>query len=110
MTKPFTKTESLVTKLTSTVVLGTACASTFFKWTKSMVVFSKNPIHSVLYLVLTFFSIAGQYLLLNAQFLAVVHIVVYSGAIMVLFLFVLMLLNLNTDSEPQKSSWIKFAA
>ena len=75
-----------------------------------MVVFSKNPIHSVLYLVLTFFSIAGQYLLLNAQFLAVVHIVVYSGAIMVLFLFVLMLLNLNTEAEPQKSTWLKFAA
>jgi NADH-quinone oxidoreductase subunit J len=75
-----------------------------------MVVFSKNPIHSVLYLVLTFFSIAGQYLLLHAQFLAVVHVVVYSGAIMVLFLFVLMLLNLNADAEAQKSNWLKLAA
>lgn len=66
-------------------------------------VFSKNPVHSVLYLILTFFCIAGLYVLLNAQFLAVVHIIVYAGAIMVLFLFVLMLLNLNKDTEPQKS-------
>ena len=74
-----------------------------------MVVFSKNPIHSVLYLVLTFFAIADHYLLLNAQFLAVVHIVVYAGAIMVLFLFVVMLMNLNADSEPhQKNKWLLY--
>ena len=60
-----------------------------------MVVFSKNPVHSVLYLVITFFAIAGHYLLLNAQFLAAVHIIVYAGAIIVLFLSVIMLLNLN---------------
>ena len=52
-----------------------------------MVLLSKKPIHSVLYLTLTFFAIAGHYILLNAQFLAVVHIIVYAGAIMVLFLF-----------------------
>jgi NADH-quinone oxidoreductase subunit J len=75
-----------------------------------MVVFSKNPVHSVLYLVLTFFAIAGHYILMNAQFLAVVHIVVYAGAIMVLFLFVIMLLNMNDDTEPQKNNFIKFAA
>jgi NADH-quinone oxidoreductase subunit J len=68
-----------------------------------MVVFSKNPVHSVLYLILTFFAIAGHYILLNAQFLAVVHIIVYAGAIMVLFLFVIMFLNLNADSEPSHS-------
>jgi NADH-quinone oxidoreductase subunit J len=73
-------------------------------------VFTKSPVHSVLYLILTFFAIAGQYILLNAQFLAVVHIIVYAGAIMVLFLFVLMLLNLNNDNEPQKSSSWKLAA
>ncbi|HLP96701.1 MAG TPA: NADH-quinone oxidoreductase subunit J [Saprospiraceae bacterium] len=67
-------------------------------------VFSRNPVHSVLLLIFTFFCIAGQYVLLNAQFLAVVHIIVYAGAIMVLFLFVLMLLNLNKDTEPQKST------
>ena len=75
-----------------------------------MVVTSKNPVHSVLYLVLTFFAIAGHYILLNAQFLAAVHIIVYAGAIMVLFLFVIMLLNLNKETEPHKNNWLKFAA
>jgi len=74
-----------------------------------LVVFSKNPVHSVLYLILTFFAIAGHYILLNAQFLAAVHIIVYAGAIMVLFLFTIMLLNLNQDTEPQHSNLIKFA-
>ncbi|MBL7827023.1 MAG: NADH-quinone oxidoreductase subunit J [Saprospiraceae bacterium] len=77
--------------------------------TALLMVFSKNPIHSVLYLIVTFFTIAGQYVLLNAQFLAVVHIIVYAGAIMVLFLFVLMLLNLNNATEPQKSNTWKVA-
>lgn len=75
-----------------------------------MVVFTRNPVNSVLYLVLTFFCIAGHYLLLNAQFLAVVHIVVYAGAIMVLFLFVIMLMNLNQDTEPQKTVVSKLIA
>jgi len=74
------------------------------------VVFSRNPINSVLYLVLTFFCVAGHYLLLNAQFLAVVHIVVYSGAIMVLFLFVIMLMNLNENTEPQRTWLTKIIA
>src|SRR5678816_3740294 len=55
-----------------------------------MVVLSKNPVHSVLYLIITFFAIAGHYVLLNAQFLAAVHVIVYAGAIMVLFLYVIM--------------------
>lgn len=75
-----------------------------------MVVLEKNPIHSVLYLVITFFAIAGHYILLNAQFLAAVHIIVYAGAIMVLFLFVIMLLNLNKETEPHKSNLIKASA
>jgi len=75
-----------------------------------MVVFSKSPVHSVLYLIITFFCIGGHYVLLNAQFLAVVHIIVYAGAIMVLFLYVLMLLNLNRKSEPHKSTVMKVAA
>ena len=52
-----------------------------------------NPVMSAVFLVLNFFALAGLYLLLNAQFIAVVQIIVYAGAIMVLFLFVLMLLN-----------------
>src|SRR5689334_16471036 len=75
-----------------------------------MVVVSKNPVHSVLYLIITFFCIAGHYLLMNAQFLAAVHVIVYAGAIMVLFLYVIMLLNLNEESEPHKSSIIKITA
>jgi NADH-quinone oxidoreductase subunit J len=74
-----------------------------------MVVTSKNPVHSVLWLIATFFSISGHYILLNAQFLAIVNIIVYAGAIMVLFLFVIMLMNLNKTTEPQKSRWLKLA-
>jgi len=75
-----------------------------------MVVLNAHPVRSILYLILTFFFISGNYILLNAQFLAVVNIVVYAGAIMVLFLFVLMLLNLSKDNEPRSSSWMKLAA
>jgi NADH-quinone oxidoreductase subunit J len=74
-----------------------------------MVITSKNPVHSVLWLIATFFSISGHYILLNAQFLAIVNIIVYAGAIMVLFLFVIMLMNLNKETEPQKNRWLKMA-
>lgn len=70
--------------------------------TAFLTVFSKNPIHSAIYLVICFFSIAGHYLLLNAQFLAIVHVIVYSGAIMILFLFTIMLMNLNKENEVHK--------
>jgi NADH-quinone oxidoreductase subunit J len=73
-----------------------------------MVLISKNPIHSVLWLILVFFAISGHYILLNAQFLAIVNIIVYAGAIMVLFLFVIMLINVKKDSEPQKQLFVKF--
>lgn len=69
------------------------------------VVLSKNPVHSVLFLIVTFFAISGHYILLNAQFIAIVNIIVYAGAIMVLFLFVVMLMNLNKQSEPKRSLW-----
>ena len=75
-----------------------------------MVLVSKKPIHSVLFLTLTFFAIAGHYILLNAQFLAVVHVIVYAGAIMVLFLFTVMLLNLNNDERSPKPLWVKIMA
>lgn len=70
--------------------------------TAFLTIYSKNPIHSAIYLVICFFSIAGHYLLFNAQFLAVVHIIVYSGAIMILFLFTIMLMNLNKEDEVHK--------
>lgn len=75
----------------------------------TMVLISKNPIHSILWLIVVFFAISGHYILLNAQFLAIVNLIVYAGAIMVLFLFVVMLMNLNSDTEPQKNSWMKIA-
>lgn len=65
--------------------------------TSIMMITRPNPVLSVVFLVLNFFSLAGLYLLLNAQFIAVVQVIVYAGAIMVLFLFVLMLLR--TESE-----------
>ena len=83
-----------------------ASLSVFFSL---LVIFSRNPVHSVLYLIVTFFTFTIHYILLNAQFLAVVNFIVYMGAIMVLFLFVLMLLNLNQHSEPAKSNLIKIA-
>jgi NADH-quinone oxidoreductase subunit J len=74
-----------------------------------MVLISKNPVHSVLWLVATFFAISGHYILLNAQFIAIVNLIVYAGAIMVLFLFVIMLMNLDAAIEPKRSLWMKFA-
>ena len=73
-------------------------------------ILSKNPVYSVLSLIVTFFCIAGHFLLLNAQFLAAVHIIVYAGAIMVLFLYTIMMLNLNKLEEEKKSAWSKIIA
>lgn len=64
-----------------------------------MMVTRKSPINSALYLILNFLTIAGFFLLLKAQFLAVIQVLVYMGAIMVLFLFVIMLLNLGDASK-----------
>jgi NADH-quinone oxidoreductase subunit J len=59
----------------------------------------RNPVHSVIWLVLNFLALAGIYLLMKAQFIAVVQVIVYMGAIMVLFLFVVMLLNLKEERK-----------
>ena len=74
-----------------------------------MVILARNPVHSVIYLIITFFTFTIHYIVLNAQFLAVVNFIVYMGAIMVLFLFVLLLLNLYKDTEPVKSLLVKLA-
>ncbi len=74
-----------------------------------MVVISRNPVHSVLWLIVTFFAISGHYIMMNAQFLGIVNLIVYAGAIMVLFLFVIMLMNLNAEAEPKKSKWLRMA-
>lgn len=62
-------------------------------------VINKNVVNSALFLVINMVSLAGLYLLLNAQFLAVIQILVYAGAIMVLFLFVIMLLNVEDEKQ-----------
>ncbi|GGG57982.1 NADH-quinone oxidoreductase subunit J family protein [Epilithonimonas arachidiradicis] len=71
-------------------------------------VFARNPLYAILSLIVTMFSIAGMYILLNAQFLGIVQIIVYTGAIMVLFLYILMMLNLNKEDESKKGSLPKF--
>ena len=68
----------------------------------SYFVFAKNPLYAILSLIVTFFTIAALYILLNAQFLGIIQIIVYAGAIMVLFLYVLMMLNLNKEDESKK--------
>lgn len=75
-----------------------------------LTVLSKNPIHSAVYMIICFFSISGHFLLLNALFLAVINIVVYAGAIMVLLLFTLMLMNLSEKHEPKKKVISRVAA
>ncbi len=76
----------------------------------AMTILSRNLVHSILYLILCFFAIAGHYLLLNAEFLAIVNIIVYGGAIMVLFLFAVMLLNLNKTKQVKIRQINLFAA
>lgn len=73
------------------------------------VIASKKPIYSILSLIVVFFALSGHYILMNAQFLAIVNIIVYAGAIMVLFLFVVMLMNLNQKAEPIKNVFMKLA-
>jgi NADH-quinone oxidoreductase subunit J len=75
-----------------------------------MVLIARKPIHSVLYLTLAFLAIAGHFILLNAQFIAIVNVIVYAGAIMVLFLFTVMLLNLNLAAELKKSRLVTISA
>ncbi len=67
--------------------------------TAIMVIAQRNPVASALSLIVNFFSLAGIYLLLGAQFVAIIQVLVYAGAIMVLFLFVIMLLNLEKEKK-----------
>jgi NADH-quinone oxidoreductase subunit J len=62
-----------------------------------LVITARNPVHGVLFLVLAFFTAAGIWLLLRAEFLAIALVVVYVGAVMVLFLFVVMMLDINLE-------------
>lgn len=64
-----------------------------------LVLYQKSAVHSALFLILTFLFLAGFYLMLGAEFIAAVHVIVYAGAIMILFLFVIMLLNMKGDTR-----------
>ena len=64
----------------------------------------KNPIHSVMFMLLLFFHIAGIFVLLNAEFLAAVQLIVYAGAILILYLFVVMLLNVDRESSAARAN------
>lgn len=75
-----------------------------------MTVLSKNPVTSAVYMIVCFFTIAGHMLMIDAQFLALVQILVYSGAVMVLVLFTLMLMNLSEGHEPKKKVMSRVAA
>jgi len=67
-----------------------------------LVILSRNPVNSVLWMLALFFHIAALYLFLNAEFLAVVQLILYAGAILVLFLFVIMMLNLKDEIRTRK--------
>ena len=67
--------------------------------TAVLVIVQRNPVSSAIFLILTFFALAGIYLLLHAEFIAAIQVLVYAGAIMVLFLFVIMLLNLEREKR-----------
>ncbi len=71
-----------------------------------MVVAAKNPVHAVLFLILAFFNAAGLFLLLGAEFLAMILVVVYVGAVLVLFLFVVMMLDV--DFAELRAGFLKF--
>src|SRR6266540_5872027 len=62
----------------------------------------RNPVHSVMFMLLLFFHIAGVFVLLHAEFLAAVQLIVYAGAILILYLFVVMLLNVKEDDSYQR--------
>ncbi|MBI5633105.1 MAG: NADH-quinone oxidoreductase subunit J [Nitrospirae bacterium] len=72
-----------------------------------LVVTRRNPVHSVMWMLLLFFHIAGLYLFLNAEFIAAIQVIVYAGAILVLFLFVVLLLNLKEEISLKQfvGSW-----
>jgi len=64
----------------------------------------KNPVHSVMFMLLLFFHIAGVFVMLNAEFLAAVQLIVYAGAILILYLFVVMLLNVDRESSAARAN------
>ncbi len=73
-------------------------------------IISRNQAHNALFLVLAFSSLGGLYALLDAPFIAVTQIIIYAGAIIVLFIFVIMIINLKKGIPPERKKWIPYAA
>jgi NADH-quinone oxidoreductase subunit J len=71
-----------------------------------MVITRRNGVHALLYLIISFFSLAVVLFLLGAPFIAALEVIIYAGAIMVLFVFVIMMLNLGPDTYHQKKAWL----
>lgn len=74
----------------------------------AMVIISKNPIHSVIYLIMVFCNAAGLLALLKIEFIAMMFIIIYVGAIAVLFLFVVMMLNIKQPNTGSPKNWAKY--
>lgn len=73
----------------------------------AMVITRYNPIHALLYLVVSFLAVAMIFLSLGAPFVAVLEVIIYAGAIMVLFIFVVMMLNLDKETAMQEKKWLQ---
>lgn len=71
----------------------------------ALVVFQKHPLRSALWLIVNFFAVAGIYLLAHAEFIAAIQVIVYAGAIMVLFVFAIMMLGLTPESIQEEGRW-----
>ena len=72
-----------------------------------MVITRYNPVHALLYLVVSLLSLAMIFYMLGAAFAALLEMIIYAGAIMVLFIFVIMLLNLGAETAKQEKAWLK---
>jgi len=73
-------------------------------------ILSKNQAHNALYIILAFVCLAGLFALLDAPFIAVIQIIIYAGAVMVLFIFVIMMINLKEGVPPERKRWTIFLA
>lgn len=72
-----------------------------------MVITRYNPVHALLYLIIALLSLAMIFFLLGAPFAALLEVIIYAGAIMVLFIFIIMLLNLGAETAEQERKWLK---
>jgi len=82
--------------------------STFLVGASLAVIFSRNPVHSVLFLIFAFFNAAGLFILMGAEFLAMLLVIVYVGAVAVLFLFVVMMMNEESRVESCENTCFGF--